>query len=234
MNERLQIDGSTPVGQVARFFPATIAAFESFDVDYSCKGGRSIADAASASGLSTAKLLDEITAIAGSQEPAPEPSVAELLHNIVTGHHRFEAERFRELSAQLMTKPDDPNVSRMRRIVADLSSSISIHMLREERNLFPRIEELEFHPHRVRAGSISRPLLNEFVEHDVVHERLTKLVELSLRARLCNVIEISVLNDLEDLNLTIHRHMHLENNVLIPRVIDLENRLKSSRNEMTV
>ncbi len=234
MNERLHIDGSTPVGQVARYFPATIAAFESFDVDYSCKGGRSVADAAAATGLSTAKLLDEINAIAGNGEPTPEPSVAELLHSIVTGHHRFEAERFRELSAQLMTRPDDPDVSRMRRIVADLSSSISIHMLREERNLFPRIEELEFHPHRVRAGSISRPLLNEFVEHDFVHERLTKLVELSLRAKLRDAIEISVLNDLEDLNLTIHRHMHLENNVLIPRVIDLENRLKTSRNEMAI
>ncbi len=234
MIDKLHIDGSTPVGQVARFFPAAIAAFESFDVDYSCKGGRSIADAAAATGLATAKLLDEITALAGDQGPALEPSIAELLQTIVTGHHRFETERFRELSARLMTKPEDLEVSRMRRIVADLSSSISIHMLREERNLFPRIEELEFHPHRVRSGSISRPLLNEFIEHDVVHERLTKLVELSLRAKLRDAIEVDVLRDLEDLNLTIHRHMHLENNVLIPRVIDLENRLKTSRNETTV
>jgi regulator of cell morphogenesis and NO signaling len=234
MNQKFHIDGASPVGQVARFFPSTIAAFENFDVDYACKGGRSIADAGAATGLSTAKLLEEITVIANAEVPAPEPSVSELVHIIVTEHHRFEAEQFRILSAELMVRPDDLDVSRMRRLVADLSGSISVHMLREERNLFPRIEELDVHPHRVRSGSISRPLLNEFLEHDIVHERLTKLRELSLRARLSNAIEPDVLNDLELLNRAIHRHMHLENNVLIPRVIELENRLKTLRNEAAV
>jgi regulator of cell morphogenesis and NO signaling len=234
MNQKIHLDASSPVGQVARFFPSTIAAFENFDVDYACKGGRSIADAAAATGLSTAKLLEEITVIADAEVPAPEPTVSELVHIIVTEHHRFEAEQFRILSAELMVRPDDLDVSRMRRLVADLSGSISVHMLREERNLFPRIEELDVHPHRVRSGSISRPLLNEFLEHDSVHERLTKLRELSLRARLSNAIEPDVLNDLELLNRAIHRHMHLENNVLIPRVIDLENRLKTLRNEAAV
>jgi regulator of cell morphogenesis and NO signaling len=234
MNQKIHIDGASPVGQVARFFPSTIAAFENFDVDYACKGGRSIADAAAATGLSTAKLLEEITVIANAEVPAPEQSVSELVHIIVTEHHRFEAEQFRILSAELMARPDDLDVSRMRRLVADLSGSISVHMLREERNLFPRIEELDVHPHRVRSGSISRPLLNEFLEHDIVHERLTKLRELSLRARLSNAIEPDVLNDLELLNRAIHRHMHLENNVLIPRVIELENRLKTLRNEAAV
>ncbi|HSP16573.1 MAG TPA: DUF542 domain-containing protein [Thermoanaerobaculia bacterium] len=234
MNQTLHVDGSTPVGQVARFFPATIAAFENFDVDYACKGGRSIADAAAAAGLSTATLLEEITTIAKQEVTTNEPTVSELVHVIVTEHHRFEAEQFRLLSAQLMLKQDDPDVSRMRRIVADLAGSIAIHMLREERNLFPRIEELDVHPQRVRAGSISRPLLNEFLEHDMVHERLTKLRELSLRARLTNAIEPDVLNDLELLNRAIHRHMHLENNVLIPRVIELENKLKTLRNETAV
>src|SRR5512132_214266 len=107
MNQKIHLDGSTPVGQVARFFPSTIAAFENFDVDYACKGGRSIADAAAAAGLSTAKLLEEITAIANEETPAPEPSVSELVHIIVTEHLRFETEQFRILSADLMTRPDD-------------------------------------------------------------------------------------------------------------------------------
>ena len=64
-------------------------------------------------------------------------------------------------------------------ILTELASSVSAHMLREEKNLFPRIEELDLHPHKVRAGSISRPLLNEFIEHDVVHERIATIRELS-------------------------------------------------------
>jgi iron-sulfur cluster repair protein YtfE (RIC family) len=102
-------------------------------------------------------------------------------------------------------------------------------MLREEKNLFPRIEELDLHPHKVRAGSISRPLLNEFIEHDIVHERIAKIRELALRLRSMEGPDVQLLDEIEELYRAVHRHIHLENNVLIPLVIDLENRLKASR-----
>ncbi|MGZ5476407.1 MAG: hemerythrin domain-containing protein, partial [Thermoanaerobaculia bacterium] len=81
----------------------------------------------------------------------------------------------------------------------------------------------------VRAGSISRPLLNEFVEHDFAHERLAKIRELALRLRNVEGSDVQLLDELDELFRAVHRHIHLENNVLIPLVIDLENRLKASR-----
>ncbi|MGZ4810942.1 MAG: DUF542 domain-containing protein, partial [Thermoanaerobaculia bacterium] len=48
---RNPINQSSPVGQIARVFPATIAVFEEFDVDYACRGGRSVSDAVRAAGF---------------------------------------------------------------------------------------------------------------------------------------------------------------------------------------
>ncbi|HEX9160188.1 MAG TPA: DUF542 domain-containing protein [Thermoanaerobaculia bacterium] len=224
-----RIDETTPVGQIARAFPNAIAVFEEFDIDYACKGGRGVAEAAKAAGFDSAAVLEALgTATAGG--PAPEPRIADLLHTIVTEHHRFEAARFRELASRFDTpRMASVEAGRIRTILTELATTVSEHMLREERNLFPHVEQLDLHPHRVRAGSITRPLLNEFVEHDVVHERLTKIRELAQRLRGREGVDPGLLDEVDELYRAVHRHIHLENNVVIPRVIDLENRLKSSR-----
>jgi regulator of cell morphogenesis and NO signaling len=223
------IDEVTPIGQIARKYPSAIAVFEELDIDYACKGGRSLAEAARASGFETGTVLEALEAVIPAG-PAIEPRVSDLLHTIVTEHHRFEAARFRDLAARIES-PAFANVfaARIRTILTELASSVSAHMLREETNLFPRIEELDLRPHKVRAGSISRPLLNEFIEHDVVCERIEKIRELALRLRNVEGSDVQLLDELDEFYRAVHRHIHLENNVLIPLVIDLENRLKASR-----
>lgn len=224
-----QINETMPVGQIARKFPAAIAVFEEFDIDYACSGGKSVVEAARASGWDPKSVVDALEA-AAAEGPDVEPALSELVHTIITEHHRFEATRFKELAARF-EPPLMANVvaARIRTILLELSTSVSEHMLREQRNLFPRIEELDLHPHRVRAGSITRPLMTEFVEHDVVHDRLTKVRELALRLR--GVADQELLDDVDELYRAVHRHIHLENNVLIPRVIELENKLKTSRRD---
>lgn len=229
MRNQPHIDVTTPVGQIARFYPAAVAVFEAFDVDFACKGGRSLLDAATAAGSDADAVLEAV--LESSIGKAAEGTVAELIHRIVTQHHRFETNRLRSLLAQLESS-DDSDVMRIRRIVADILESMSAHMLREERTLFPQIEELDLHPHRVRGGSVTRPLLTEFVEHDLLHERFTKLRELALRvcARRRDGAD-ALLGEVDTLSRDVHRHIHLENNVLIPRVVELENRLKAMRSE---
>lgn len=223
------ISETMPVGQIARRFPSAIAVFEEFDIDYACCGGKNVIEASRASGWDPKSLMEALEAAAAAG-PEAECSLSELVHTIITEHHRFEAARFKELAARFEPPKMATLVAgRIRTILLELATTVSEHMLREERNLFPRIEELDLHPHRVRAGSITRPLMTEFVEHDAVHDRLTKARELGLRLR--GVADNELLDDLDELYRAVHRHIHLENNVLIPRVVDLENQLKTSRRD---
>ena len=93
------INESSPIGQIARTYPQAIAVFEEFDIDYACTGGRSVADAAAAAGFEPSVLLNAL-ADASTEGPASEPRISELVHTIVTEHHRFEGARFRELAGR--------------------------------------------------------------------------------------------------------------------------------------
>lgn len=218
---------TSPIGQIARHYPATIPLFDMLDLDYACKGGRSLEDTAVAAGLDPDELLRSVGAVINDSSPAPEGSVAELLHTIITDHHRLDLEAIRDLTARLTRMEQEPLADRIRRLLLSVRETLSGHILREERELFPRIEELDLHPHRVRTGSISRPLLAEFVDHGVVGEYLARLRELATRLRGTEA-DVDLLDDVERFVLRVRRHLHLENNVLIPRVLELESKLKSA------
>lgn len=229
MNNRPALDLSTPIGQIARHYPAAIPLLEAFDVEYACKGGRPLRDAALAAGVAAEELLDAVN-VAAADSPPSNGSLAELIETIVTDHHRFDEKLLQDVLVRASASAA-PEAARIHRLVVAVRSVALAHILREERELFPRIEELELHPHRVRAGSISRPLLVEFVEHDTIHEWLVKARELGLRLR---PADPSLAEAVEALDKGVHRHLHMENNVLIPRVIDLENRMKAYRESATM
>jgi regulator of cell morphogenesis and NO signaling len=225
MSEAMNVDATTSVGKVARFRPEAIAVFEFLGLEYACAGGRSLREAAIAAGLD---VHDVIEAVKPVDAAADEPSLADLIHAILADH-LSEQQRIAEIRTGLRTiAARAPEWARLRRLFDDLHSSVVAHMRREERDLFEPIEELEARPHRIRPGSISRRMFAEFVEHDVVHERLVKARELVLRLRGRRDVDQELLDKIDAYDRSAHRHMHLENNVLIPRVLELENRLRAA------
>ncbi len=221
-----QIDPSVPIGQIAQHVPGAVDVFERMGIEYACRGGRPLRDAATAAGVAPEGLVEALQAAARDSAAEDPGSLAELIQRIITEHHRFQDAQFRDLTAALQRLGPSEEAERIRRLLGAIAATMSTHMLREERELFPRIEELDLHPHRVRAGSVSHPLLIEFVEHDAVHEWFVKVRELVLRLR-AQGADPALLDTIEEFDHAVHRHLHLENNVLIPRVLELENRLKS-------
>ncbi|HET7704629.1 MAG TPA: DUF542 domain-containing protein [Thermoanaerobaculia bacterium] len=226
------IEPTTPVGTIARFFPDAIDVFESLDIDYACFGNRSLADAAATSGVDLDDALAMLAA-GRSSDDQTEMSLPDLIHRIITEHHRIDRELMRDLVRRLGPRDQlDGEVARIGRLLSSLAQSLGPHMRREERELFPLAEELALHPHRIRVGSISRRLLNEFVEHGILHERIQKMRSCVLRLRVQGFHDKQLLDDLDAFEKMAHRHIHLETNVLAPRVLELENQLRADRAQL--
>ena len=226
------IEPTTPVGTIARFFPDAIDVFESLDIDYACFGNRSLADAAATSGVDLDDALAMLAA-GRSSDDQTEMSLPDLIHRIITEHHRIDRELMRDLVRRLGPRDQlDGEVARIGRLLSSLAQSLGPHMRREERELFPLAEELALHPHRIRVGSISRRLLNEFVEHGILHERIQKMRSCVLRLRVQGFHDKQLLDDLDAFEKLAHRHIHLETNVLAPRVLELENQLRADRAQL--
>ena len=113
-------------------------------------------------------------------------------------------------------------VRRIATLFSNLAASIVVHMAHEERDLYSLIAEIEHGAAQGRRAHLGRRVLREFVEHEQFADRLRTMRELLWRSVNGNGTS-EIRPALESFSRRMHVHMHLENNVLYPRAIALEN-----------
>jgi regulator of cell morphogenesis and NO signaling len=232
------------IREIALEAPATTRVFEKFKIDYCCGGNRSIADACSATGIDPSKLFDGIDQAISAQEarsqPAPPEQLgpADLAGYIVATHHVFtteEIERLTPLMAKVVMRHVDrhPELFDLLNVFTALTESLVPHMRKEEYVLFPYIEELEQAaimdrlPAAPQFGSVKNPIRMMMAEHDADGDRLRKMRAITndyaLPEGACPTFT-ALYAGLVELERDLHRHIHLENNVLFPAAAKLEDR----------
>ena len=106
-------------------------------------------------------------------------------------------------------------------------------MFKEEQILFPYIVEMEEASTQKRPapfvpfGTVKNPVRMMMMEHDTVGDILRELRALSsdYRVPADGCISYQTLYQaLEAFEKDLHQHIHLENNILFPRAIELEGR----------
>ena len=231
------------IREIALEAPATTRVFENFKIDYCCGGRRSIADACAATGIDSAKLIEQLgeamTDRSNLSDSAPERlEPTALIGHIISKHHIFtarELERLTPLMAKVALRHGDahPELIELQRMFTELDESLMPHMQKEESVLFPYIQQLETAAVRgmpaplPHFGTVKNPVRMLMAEHDVDGERLRKMRELTADYALpegaCPSFT-ALYAGLEDLERDLHRHIHLENNVLFPAAAELEAR----------
>lgn len=230
------------IRDIALEAPATTRVFEEFKIDYCCGGRRSIEEVCASSGIDPKMLMERIdSAIISSHGQAdlahPEDlTPPELIDYILTKHHVFTADEIRRLTplmAKVATRHGDlhPELIELQTLFTELTDSLVPHMRKEEVVLFPFILDMAAadaqgapiqQPH---FGTVQNPINMMTSEHDTDGERLRQMRELtndySLPEGACPSYT-ALFAGLEDLERDLHRHIHLENNVLFPAAVGLE------------
>lgn len=165
-------------------------------------------------------------------------SLAALMRHIVATHHLFsrnESARLAGLFAdELATRRQDDHLLRLQRIFTQLTSTLIVHLAKEEQVLFPMIAQLEeaaarqLPRPRFTFGSIASPIRMMNLEHqeaDALVRRMRELTanfapppEAGERAQALYAGLAAFDRDLE-------QHACLEDEVLFPRAIALETSL---------
>jgi regulator of cell morphogenesis and NO signaling len=218
------------IAEIADAFPQAVAVFEDAGIDYSCKGARSLADAASAAGYRADELIELIQA-------APRPADAvqwsqraldELARFLAADHADTGSRKVPDIRVFVEGMADrHPSLINIRRIAALLSTFsnlVTVHMAHEERDLFASLAVNGRKTASLTNARLSQRVLRELVEHETFREHLRTMREL------CLLIEDNcaseIYSELDKLSRAVHFHMHLENNILYPRAIDSENQLR--------
>jgi regulator of cell morphogenesis and NO signaling len=213
------------IAELVTRLPHAAKVMHRHGIDFCCGGRQPVGAACAARGLPPEVLLAEIEAaappgpLAKSWDVAP---IGDLIDHILVRYHRpldAELPRLEELSRKVAsvhgaTHPD-AKLGDVRDLVVQLVSDLVGHMHKEEQVLFPWIRA-----HRKPRPSAPIHVMES--EHVTVAEILRDLRSITggyeVPTDACGSWT-ALWRGLEALELDLHEHIHLENNVLHPRAL---------------
>jgi regulator of cell morphogenesis and NO signaling len=225
---------------------AAVRVFENFGIDYCCDGRRPLHEAcvmANAPIDLVTQALDELDLNGASPgETWTNSSLADLAAHVVRRHHRYvrdESPRIELLFQKVVNRHGEahPELGAIQDIFVVLSQELFAHMMKEERVLFPFLDAMEA---AASAGqpaplgcfaSVSLPIARMLADHDDAGLLLAKMRDLSGGYRApdgsCPSYR-GLYQALEEFERDLHHHVHLENNILFPRAVEMERWLKET------
>lgn len=229
----MTITESTRIADIARDVPSSVRVFQRHGIDFCCGGKRPLGAVCREQGLDFAGLVNAIetsrhVAGAESRDWSRQPLRA-LVDHILTTYHQPLNEELPRLEAMALKVAHAhggraSHLARLETIVGELSDDLRMHMRKEEMVLFPAILSLEQGDHP-RLVPLSAPIAMMEHEHDRAGELLTELRLLTDRYETpewgCATMR-ALYAGLEEFEAAMHDHIHLENNVLFPRALRLE------------
>lgn len=219
------VTARSTVGRIAAELPLATRVFARHRIDFCCGGGRPLADVCRESGIDVDSLLDEIRRELDGRcdtgERWSEAALADLIDHILSTYHaslREELPRLREMAVKVVRVHGDKDPERFAELLAvyeGLEAELDEHMMKEEQILFPMIRE-------GHGDMASGPVSVMEMEHASAAAALRRLRELTndydVPAEACNTWR-ALWHGLAALEEDLHRHIHLENNILFPRAL---------------
>lgn len=232
---------SKTVRELALEIPGATRVFEKLGIDYCCGGKRSLADACRAAGVTAETVMNSLERANGAHAEFEEPNflsatLVELIDHIVEKHHVFtktELARLRALIDKVhgVHGQNHPELAEIRSLFASLNVELEPHMMKEERVLFPYVVGMEGAVRNQRPvekppfGTVRNPIQMMMLEHEGAGYLLKEIRKVSsnyaLPADACISYQ-TLYQALEAFERDLHQHIHLENNILFPRAVEME------------
>jgi regulator of cell morphogenesis and NO signaling len=238
----MAISSTMKVRDVVLELPQATRVFEKLKIDYCCGGDKPLGEACATAGVEVANLermLEEAERAEVQGEgslDSQKATLTELMGHILDKHHVYTKEEMTRLEP-LIEKvisahgENHPELRGVGGLFQQLCADLRPHMLKEEQILFPYILEMEKASLQNRPapfppfGTVKNPVRMMMMEHETVGDLLRELRALSSNYTVppdgCISYQ-TLYQALEAFEKDLHQHIHLENNILFPRAIELE------------
>jgi regulator of cell morphogenesis and NO signaling len=234
------------IREIVTTHPSAARVFERFDIDLCSQADCSLNQACAELQLSVDQVLEKL-ADAESQEcdaTAPDPAnfpLSRLIQHIVRVHHhnvRKELPRLTEMAGKVAAKRGDraPELERIAELLEKLHPEMLAHIQKEEQVLFPFIAQMDqdsiitFTPAHACFRSVSFPIFMMEQEHESANHIMEELRNLTRGFEPPEwgcITHIALFAGIRKFESDLKQHVHLENEVLFPRAIQMEAVLNS-------
>ncbi|MDX9812406.1 MAG: iron-sulfur cluster repair di-iron protein [Bacteroidales bacterium] len=239
----MKISGNTSVGEVVRFNLKTALLLNEYNIDYCCGGSKTIFEACSEAGIDADTLIIKLEKLSENNDPDTEyinSLVPDELSDYIERRHHSYVKNHIPFLRQSLDKICDvhgsrhPELLEIRELFRGSAADLTTHMQKEEIILFPYIRKMVrvskdgSQVGRPDFGSVSNPVSMMLAEHENEGRRFDRISELSQNFSIpedaCTTYR-ATLDQLKEFRDDLHRHIHLENNILFPEAIRLEKEL---------
>lgn len=236
----MEFSRQSRVREIAVSNTAARQALEENGIDYCCGGAKTLQEACFRAGVSPEDVLQRLRGNSVRTESEKDEwssaALASLTSYIRTRHHgyvRGAIPTIQALLAKVNAKhgAGHAELQEIAQCFAEVAHEMHMHMQKEEQILFPYIETLE------RAAKTHEPVEAPFFqtvrnpiqammnEHDAAGDLLKRIRKASNQYQIppdaCQSYKAAY-GELREFESDLHQHVHLENNILFPRAVELE------------
>jgi len=221
----------------------TASIFSKYGIDFCCRGHRTIAEVCEKKSINHQNLLDELTSVilTVNNNPVDFSSwpLDLLVDYIEKKHHRYVEGKI-PVILQYLDKlckthgEEHPELHQIKSLFQGCAADLTQHLKKEELILFPFIGKLEKAANQNGTitipafETIDNPIAMMKHEHEQEGDRFRKIAILTHNytppAGACNTYRVTY-SMLQDFEQDLHEHIHIENNILFPRAVKLEEKV---------
>ncbi|RAK17011.1 regulator of cell morphogenesis and NO signaling [Anoxybacillus vitaminiphilus] len=220
------------IGEIVTAFPKASDLFKAYKIDFCCGGNRPLGETLKEKNLPVDEILQQLNEeYAKTAEKIDknwsQVSYSELINHIVQTHHRYLAEELPQLSPYV-TKvlrvhgAEHPHLAKIHKLFNELKTELEQHTLKEETKAFPLILQFEQNPTNENEEAMKQVIRELVTEHDTAGNIIKEIREITSDftppQEACRTYQL-VYKRLEALETDLFEHIHLENNILFPRVL---------------
>lgn len=227
------------IGKIAAEDYRKALVFKEFGLDFCCGGKKTLAEAAKEKGIDKEVIQKELDAVEAQGNDNIQDfskwEISELIDYVVNKHHEYIKERTPEILA-ILTKVVNvhssahPELVELYQNFTWLDQEISNHLRKEEEVLFPYIKSLasvarKDVPENAAIKNAIRYMEEEHVNAAQFLENMKKITDdYTVPPGACGSYKMlfGLLNEFDE---DLRKHVHLENNILFPKAVLLEEQI---------
>jgi regulator of cell morphogenesis and NO signaling len=239
--------GTLTLAQIVQYNFHAAAIFEKYGLDFCCRGNKPVAQACEEKGLNKEAIFNELSYLdkkASGSTRHDEWGMDFMIDFIVNTHHEYVRKMIPVISAHTQKiasvhGENHPELIEIAKRFSIVYKDLKQHMLKEEQILFPYVKQMvkaSSNGNKFEApyfGSVVNPIQMMEIEHQNAGDELFGIRDLSNNYTVpedaCNTYRICFL-ELKEFEEDLHKHIHLENNILFPKAVKLEQEMSLRRN----
>ena len=227
------------VAQIVTENIKTSDVFKNNGIDFCCGGNVNVVDICEKQGLDIHKIEEELNSVLSIKTTSHDFDswdIEFLIDYIINTHHTYVKNNF-DLLLEYTNKvasvhgENHPEVIKINRLTEALVGDLRPHLQKEENILFPYIKqliEIKSKKEKITNPGIQSPITVMKREHDIAGDVIKEIATISNNYTApdgaCNTY-MAMYAKLEEFQNDLFQHIHLENNILFPKSIALEEEL---------